>query len=153
MKRRAAILGPTPQFVRWAVEQPCTLRSWDPESKKGLAEVSFRQLRSIRELSRARREGRVLEGIVVHAESLNENSTAPSLGFLEEEIWQVCGALVELNNACLKCPANALGDSGDQWAGCYGWLPANGSMELFRSIAEVDASAVETMTRKSRRRR
>ena len=48
MKRSVAIWGPTPAFIRWAIEHPCELRDIEVDN---LADGTFRQLRALRELS------------------------------------------------------------------------------------------------------
>ena len=47
MKRAAAIIGPTPSFVRWTILQPCPFRQIDDSHPY----EAFRQLRNLREVS------------------------------------------------------------------------------------------------------
>jgi len=67
MKRTAAILGPTPPFLRWTIALPCPLR--DLEAKTSLPDVTFRQLRSLRALSVGETQSRVKEGFCLHPDT------------------------------------------------------------------------------------
>lgn len=121
MKRSVAILGPTPQFVRWAIWHPCSLRHLDQEN---LPDDTFRQLRGVRELSNGLREDRVFENICVHPLASSENPD-DALGFPKNEVLDVFGTQAFVTDCCRDCPANASGiRRPDIWAGCYGWLPA-----------------------------
>ena len=122
MKRTAAILGPTPQFVRWAIEQPCELRDLELDR---LPETTFGQLRSIREASRGLLEGRVFEGICVHPSVDRQTPPNEVRAFPIGEIVDLVGGNERLNRCCGNCPANAAVDDEIGWAGCYGWLPAD----------------------------
>ncbi len=102
MKRYAAIQGPTPIFVRWALEQPCELREL---SEVRFVESSFRQLRSFRELSLARIEDRVVEGVAIHPDA-HIDFPAAALGFSQTEVCYTAGGWETVNRACANCPAN-----------------------------------------------
>ena len=127
MKRSAAILGPTPPFVRWAIRFDCPLREL---SEENLPDVTFRQLRGLRELSHGIRERRVFEGICLHPELNDSGDTAK--GFFAEEICEVFGGSEYVETCCHTCQANACHQNASTiqpaaapiWAGCYGWLPA-----------------------------
>ena len=128
MKRSAAILGPTPSFVRWAIRNDCPLRDL-PE--KNLPDNAFRELRGLRELSLGIRDDRVFEGICIHPEQNLERETVR--GFLADEICEVFGGLNFVEKCCSQCPANACQSAsqsprnpsqGAIWAGCYGWVPS-----------------------------
>ncbi|MFK7770169.1 MAG: hypothetical protein AB8B55_23365 [Mariniblastus sp.] len=133
MKRSVAIFGPTPQFVRWAIARECPLRMMDIDN---LPDTTFRQLRGLRELSNGLIENRVLDDICVHPDS-SSNDIAAARGFPTEEILQTFGDAEFVKSCCDNCPANAVSNQRDGiWAGCYGWLPANGNFQL-----EVTASS------------
>ena len=120
MKRTAAVLGPTPPFIRWAIEHKCQLR----ESVDGnLADQTFRQLRNLRELSNGYRQQRVLEGICVHPAPIGD----PSLlrAFHTDEVFDFFGDIESLTACCGICPANCGGNIETDWAGCFGLLPVN----------------------------
>lgn len=122
MKRSVAIFGPTPQFVRWAILNSCPLRQMDDEN---LPDVTFRQLRGLRELSVGLIEGRVMDGICVHPDATSARPTT-ALGFLINEVLDAYGDKEFVAGCCTPCPANAVArDQPDTWAGCYGWLPAS----------------------------
>jgi hypothetical protein len=131
MKRSAAVIGPTPQFVRWAIAEPCPLRELDPDN---LPESTFRQLRSIRALSEGISEGRVFEQICVHPSVTSVSEVEHARGFSVEEILDLWGGRQHLDRCCHTCPANACGP----WAGCFGWLPADSSWSLDRAEAGPD---------------
>ena len=121
MKRSIAVLGHTPQFVRWAIAQPCPLRT---VSEDNLPDVSFRQLRSLREYSVGRSEGRVVDGVCVHR-SATAAQPDQARGFFEAEILDAFGDESFVAGCCNSCPANAIEErQPGLWAGCYGWLPA-----------------------------
>ncbi len=121
MKRSVAIFGPTPQFVRWAIDQPCPLRETDVDN---LPDRTFQQLRCLREFSRGLIENRVFENICVHPASSSEDTTQ-ARGFNADDVLDAVGDAASVQRCCQSCPANALSDSHPgTWAGCYGWLPA-----------------------------
>ena len=144
MKRSAAILGPTPPFVRWAIRFDCPLREL---SESDLPDMTFRQLRGLRELSHGIRQRRVVQGICIHPD-LNE-SVDTAKGFFVEEICEVFGGLEHVETCCHRCHANACQRSASTaqrsdtsiWAGCYGWLPAR--FEEIDYIQEVQAALDE----------
>jgi len=120
LKRSVAVLGPTPQFVRWAIEQPCVLRDFDPDN---LPDQSFRQLRNLREYSIGLIEDRVFEDICIHPLSSSTN-VEECRGFFGDEVLTPHGGEDAVKAQCGSCPANALSVSRpESWAGCYGWLP------------------------------
>jgi hypothetical protein len=122
MKRSVAILGRTPQFVRWAIGHACALRELDVEN---LPDGTFRQLRGLREYSTGLIENRVFENVCVHpASSLEEAEHAR--GFHANEVLDAHGDAVFVESCCRSCPANAVAESRPgTWSGCYGWLPAS----------------------------
>ena len=120
MKRTAAVLGPTPPFIRWAILQDCELRDTDVEN---LADQTFRQLRNVRELSNGYREHRVLEAICFHPAPIGE--TALVRAFPTDEVFDFFGDADTLTARCGSCPANCSAQLDTDWAGCFGLLPAN----------------------------
>ena len=134
MKRSAAILGPTPSFVRWAISIDCPLRDTDGQAlpDRALPDRAFRELRGLRELSLGLRQGRILQGICIHPESNRDVETAK--GFFLEEVCEVFGGVDEVNSNCTGCRANVCQRACDEstdpperqniWAGCYGWFPS-----------------------------
>ncbi len=128
MKRTAAIVGPTPSFVRWAIRYDCPFR--EPESRD-LPWQTFRQLRALRELSIGFREGRIIDGICLHPQFNQHAETAR--GFPVDEILAHFADASVVQKTCGCCPANAAQRwSSDHahdspsacWAGCYGWMPS-----------------------------
>jgi hypothetical protein len=99
---------------------------------------TFRQLRSLRELSIARIENRIREGICLHRDYSDDPQTAR--GFIADEILEQVGSAETVQDYCGQCPANVsfLIELGrDQkvlvtqhgkrsekqlWAGCFGWF-------------------------------
>ena len=137
MKRSVAIFGPTPQFVRWAIAHPCPLRSLDLEK---LPDTTFRQLRGLRELSNGVVENRIVESICLHPDSTS-TEVESARGFPAEEILEAFGSHEQVQECCGDCPANAVSvQRPGIWAGCYGWLPANGVFQLEVSSTAVPAS-------------
>lgn len=127
MKRSAAIIGPTPQFVRWAIAHPCPLRELDLEA---LPETTFRQLRAARALSDGFKDGRIFEGVCVHPTVDMKTSAETARGFPIDEVFEVFGSEQVLDECCGTCPANALGSGTRKWAGCYGWLPSSSTWDI-----------------------
>ena len=122
MKRSVAILGPTPQFVRWAILHSCPLRQIDQEN---LPDTTFRQLRGLRELSVGIIEDRVLERICIHPDASSQTPMS-ALGFPIAEALDAYGDQEFIAECCERCCANAYAlDEPGVWAGCYGWLPAS----------------------------
>lgn len=119
MKRSAAILGPTPPFIRWAIESPCPfLRMTVPNSSRNPAQTRWRQLRSLKEVTRARTEGRVYSGYCFASEA----SSANVIGVQIEEVTAPLGGTEHIEASCHRCPANPRPHLG-QWAPCTGILP------------------------------
>ena len=128
MKRSVAILGPTPAFVRWAIERPCHLREIDSQR---LPETTFRQLRSLREMSVAMAQDRFVDNVCLHP-SARSDEPESALGFLMNEIVGLHGGLEIVQQTCRSCPANvgAKTSRGSELiAGCYGWLPLDSPLD------------------------
>ncbi|MDG1873231.1 MAG: hypothetical protein P8J27_04930 [Mariniblastus sp.] len=136
MKRSVAILGHTPQFVRWAIRKACPLR----ELSEKLADDSFRQLRGLRALSVGRVEGRVIKGVCIHP-SASLESIDEARGFFASEVLEAHGDEHYVDGCCRRCPANAMEHfAPGVWAGCYGWLPANNEFR-FDGMTEADGNS------------
>lgn len=137
MKRSVAIFGPTPQFVRWAIWHPCQLR--DPDSAN-LPDITFRQLRGLREFSIGLIEDRVFEGICVHPDATSDRA-ANAMGFAGHEVLDAHGNEAIVANCCGRCPANALQEHRPGiWAGCYGWLPGTSSFCFETTLKSTNTS-------------
>lgn len=119
MKRAAAILGPTPPFIRWAIEAPCPfLRMPSANNPRNPAQTRWRQLRSLKEVSRAQAEGRVHSGYCFSTEA----SALNVIGVQISEVTTPFGGEERVEANCLKCPANPQPDF-RRWAPCGGILP------------------------------
>lgn len=111
----------TPEFVRWTIARSCALRDetdiTDPEQAE-------RQLRSLRELSLARAEGRVVQGVCLAHDALAQADLAQARGFLESEVLAAYGGEALVTSQCATCPANVLpGEvASERMAGCFGLL-------------------------------
>lgn len=128
MKRSAAIIGPTPAFLRWAIRFPCAFREIEVDNLPG---STFRQLRSLSELSAAYCDDRVHDGVAFHPDV---SESKPLLGFLVDEIEAAYGGRQAIEFACPSCPANVYrfenrelvdepankDEDSQYWAGCYG---------------------------------
>lgn len=140
MKRSVLVLGPTPPFIRWSIRRSCPYRLADESSAALLA-----RFRGLQELSIGLAEGRVVEGICLHADSRSDQ-VQNARGFLVDEVTDMFGGVSQLNETCGACPANvpfagqctefdsmaesmaeSMADSEEEvswsWAGCAGWLP------------------------------
>ena len=117
MKRAAAIIGPTPAFVRWAILQACPFRI---PVEDDVPHQVFRQLRSIREVSSGLTEQRIIDGVCIHPE-LNQDVDS-ARGFPIDEVLQIFGDAETICQNCSNCPANVSIHGKDRWAGCYGWF-------------------------------
>jgi hypothetical protein len=126
MKRTAAILGPTPPFLRWTIVVPCPFR--DPDGKN-VTDAAFRELRSLRAIAVGEFEDRVVDGICLHPDVSTEHATA-AIGFPVQEVYAAFGGKEKSSSACRSCPANVpisaeelSGNATATKAGCFGWLP------------------------------
>lgn len=137
MKRSAAIIGPTPQFVRWAIAQPCPLRELKVDN---LPDSTFRQLRSIRTLSEAMAAEQVFEQICVHPSVISLAHAKHARGFPIDDVLGLVGGQQNLDRCCHACPANAAANRSQQWAGCFGWLPADTSWTIARASGDSCAT-------------
>ncbi|MDG2182513.1 MAG: hypothetical protein P8L78_12535 [Mariniblastus sp.] len=127
MKRSVAIYGPTPQFVRWAILHDCPFRDVDVDN---LPDRTFRQLRGVREFSRAKTEARVFEDYCLHPEVASDEPQR-ARGFHQNEVLAALGEPEFVAKTCRQCPANALSDlRSEAWAGCYGVLAATSGFDF-----------------------
>ena len=115
MKRQVAILGGTPEFLRWSIRQACPLRG-------GIAldsvDQTEKRLRAVRTAGLALAQDRVRQGIAV------QQIQGRPKGFRVSEVLQIFGGTEGVQAHCHSCPANvASPDQGGGWAGCFGWLP------------------------------
>ena len=118
MRRAAAIIGPTASFVRWSIDFECRFRQ--PADQEPTYQT-FRQLRSLREVSVAELENRIVDGVCIHPEFNQDAESAR--GFPIDEIELIYGDLEKAKQLCGTCPANALkAATGNHLAGCYGWF-------------------------------
>lgn len=119
MKRAAAILGPTPPFIRWAIEAPCPfLRTAGADSSRNPAQSRWRQLRSLKEVAQARAEGRVHAGYCFASTA----SATNVIGVQIEEVTAPFGGSERVEKSCRLCPANPSPHPG-RWAPCTGIFP------------------------------
>ena len=152
MKRAAAIIGPTASFVRWAIIHQCQFRQ--PVEREPAYQV-FRQLRSLREVSLARHENRIVDNICIHGEFNQSSETAR--GFPVDEIEAIYGDLNLAEQICGNCPANAWETKNGQTvlAGCYGWFFSENEdtnlVQLFETVNDSDSAVFESFpaTRRS----
>lgn len=145
MKRIAAVVGPTPSFVRWAIRQDCPFRKIETDH---LPYQTFLQLRGLREVSIAYLEQRVVNGFCIHREQ--NQAVESARGFPVDEIINCFGDENGIRRTCGNCPANvatcvehdpvslaSANRSGDAvWAGCYGWLAAQTETHDFPNFFE-----------------
>lgn len=131
MKRAAAIIGPTPSFVRWSIVHDCCYRQ---PVDQDIPHQTFRQLRSLRETSIGFIENRIVDGICIHGELNRCPDTAR--GFPIQEIEDIYGELASAETTCFACPANAVKARADSpvLAGCYGWFFSNSKSDLIESV-------------------
>lgn len=145
MKRSAAILGPTPPFLRWTIALPCPFRDLEA---KNLTNAVFRELRSLRAIAIGEVEGRIVDGICVHPDAA-AGEIADAKGFPVGEVYAAFGGKQHAETACFSCPANVAVFSGEldgevefSKAGCFGWLPfgedETGSVGFMRLMESGD---------------
>ena len=131
MKRNAAIIGPTPAFLRWAINLACPLREIELDN---LPSSTFRQLRSLSEWSAATVEGRVMDGVAFHPDTASEGTL---LGFPVDEIADAFGGKDFVESSCTGCPANTSNEVGG-FAGCFGLVKIDDQAEI---VQQVDQTA------------
>jgi hypothetical protein len=134
----------TPEFVRWTLAYDCALRD---ETDVTDPEQAERQLRSLRELSIARAEGRVLRGVCLASDALVQSDLAQARGFLESEVLAAYGGESLVTSRCAACPANVLPGEvvRQRFAGCFGLLILESPLveRLEAAIEQVRRSDIE----------
>lgn len=144
MKRAAAILGPTPPFIRWAIEAPCPFLRMPPAiASRSPAQTRWRQLRSLKEVARARSEGRVHSGYCFASEANLTNV----VGVKIEEVTAPLGGTEHVQESCRLCPANPRPDLG-QWAPCTGLLPLVTPLETMLETEQAWAEQLDWLDQK-----
>ena len=129
MKRSAAIIGPTPAFLRWTIVVRCPFR--DPQARNPTG-AAFRELRSLRAIAVGEIEDRIVDGICVHP-AAQVSKPDQAKGFPVDEVYAAYGGAESANQACGNCVANipvcdrgldqAAKGAAFSKAGCFGWLP------------------------------
>jgi hypothetical protein len=135
MKRYAAVVGRTPEFVRWSIRKKCRLReNMDFVSP----EKTERLLRSPHEASVAKSEGRVCNGVALKSfvDGAGEKTIA---GFFLEEVFAPFGGEFFVDRTCFICDANL--DAPSRSTGCFGWLlnteEISGLFEQWNDVEEM----------------
>jgi hypothetical protein len=120
MKRAAAIIGSTPPFIRWAIRADCPLMrpSGPAAQNRNPAQTAWRQLRGVKEVSRAIAQGRSYGGYCFAPLSKAEQVVAVPI----EEVTAPLGGGQRVSEACRACPANPTPNL-NRWAACTGLLP------------------------------
>lgn len=120
MKRAAAIIGPTPPFIRWALPATCPLvRDGGTAARnRNPAQSAWRQLRGLKEISRAIAEGRTHAGYCFAPHSTVKQVVAVEIN----EVTAPLGGRERVHQSCRECPANPR-PAMDRWAACTGLLP------------------------------
>jgi len=151
MKRSAAILGPTPPFLRWTIAVPCLFR--DPEAKN-LTNAAFQELRSLRAIAIGEIEDRIVDGICVHPDAAG-TEIANAKGFPVSEVYAAFGGKENAVGSCQACPANVPVSTSElsvdpfySKAGCFGWLQFGEDENLspgFMSLMESGESSSDSV--------
>ena len=143
MKRSAAIIGPTPAFLRWTLVVPCPFRDLESPDPTNAA---FRDLRSLRTIAVGEFENRIVDEICVHPDSAN-GETKEAKGFPVEEVYAAYGGTQSANATCMGCTANVPisaseldGDAAFSKAGCFGWLPFGENVDQTDSFSRLMVS-------------
>ena len=152
MKRQVAILGPTPEFLRWSVRKACSLRC---DTDLSSVDQTEKRLRAIRVASLAIEQGRVFRGIAVDRlpTEPSEEDDAPAIqGFSLQEIFDLWGGRDAVMNECSQCEANLLQapEHFGRMAGCHGWLRRESATQEFWEQFEDVANANWTQYRGQR---
>lgn len=117
MKRNAAIIGPTPAHLRWAIEVPCRWRRID---EKNFTDTTAKQLRILAEYSLAIREGRTWQDWCFR-DTTALAAQQPVWGFRLSETLRPFGGSEAIEQTCRQCPAHS---QPDHLADCFGWILA-----------------------------
>lgn len=144
MKRTAAILGPTPPFIRWAIEAPCPFLRMPPaNASRSPAQTRWRQLRSLKEVARAQAEGRTHSGYCFASEA----SLTNVIGVMIEEVTAPLGGTERVEASCRRCPANPQPELG-HWAPCTGILPLVTPRETLLETEQVWAEQLNWLNQR-----
>lgn len=151
MKRSAAIIGKTPAFLRWAIERECPFRSKAP---RNVADAAFKDVRSLRAISVAELEHRIVDGVCLHPDAAGPDFKN-TMGFPIDEVYAAFGSIEKVNSTCGSCPANVPTSRHEleseailTKAGCFGWLPfgdieTNGTNGFMRLMEHYESSDEE----------
>lgn len=136
MKRQVAIVGATPEFVRWSIRYDCSLRA---DTNIASVDETEKRLRAIREAGAALNAGYVHSGIAVRRDDQGQ-----WMGFRIDDVFGPWGGCHRVQSMCGTCIANPLRSKDDdlaksrsQVAGCFGWLSTGDEqVEWFRAIEQ-----------------
>jgi hypothetical protein len=134
VKRQVAILGPTPEFVRWSIRQTCPLRQ---DTDLASVDQTEKRLQAVREAGLATARGEVYEGIAIR------RMQGRLRGFRVHEVFEMFGGEDRVRECCGGCLAQVPGPEDEpSLAGCFGWLPrtCNGDDLGQRMQATLDAN-------------
>lgn len=109
----------TPLFVRWSLSVACELRclvdDWESPER------TERLLRPLREITLARQDDRVFDGVAVSADvQIDSVLVERPLGFIIDEVLEGFGGEESIAKLCSGCPANIAAASSH--TGCFGWI-------------------------------
>ncbi len=112
----------TPPFLVWALEHACPLRNIDRWTEP---ERTERHLRAVVEVAKGVNERRVIDGVCLGAECLDESLPQVAwTGFAVDEALAMFGGRELVAATCGGCPANVLRESQPAALGsCHGLLP------------------------------
>ena len=137
MKRQVAIVGATPEFVRWSIRYDCSLRA---DTNISSIDETEKRLRAIREAGAAINAGYVHDGIAVRRDEQGQ-----WLGFRIDDVFGLWGGCNYIQSMCGSCVANPSRSKGDndleesqtRVASCFGWLTTgNEQAEWFRAVEQ-----------------
>jgi hypothetical protein len=132
LKRQSAILGETPEFVRWSVRFACPIRD---DLDLASVDQTWKRLRAIKVGAEALATCPVSEGI-----ALSRDKQGSWLGFRIEDVFGPWGGTGQVAALCGHCPAvPGLSDEKElkRMAGCHGWLGAEGSVRRFHEATDA----------------
>ncbi len=135
MKRQVAIIGPTPEFVRWSVRHNCPMRA---DTDIASVDGTEKRLRALHTAGLAVQTGIVHEGIAVR-----RDQNGDWLGFRIDDVFGCWGGYESVQSLCAICPANLPqsknldgGNPRGMVAGCFGWLTTDGDQNDWRRAVE-----------------
>ena len=153
MKRQPAVLGPTPQFVRWAVDFECELRE---EGTGRSPAATFRQLRSLASISEGVLDRRCYRGFCFSSSTVEQLAKAPAKHLKADDVANIkaipirevvewFGGIEQINRACGNCPVNGNPTENDataRWAGCFGYLSTDPGWSVDRAHSDFQLNEV-----------